>query len=92
MAWYIVPQYAQASIRLKSLATIVIHPPKPDQTWSSYDWIQRKKRNRLVPERANDLVYVSTNTRLIQLFGKLIFFVEWIAEDDEPVDIDVGDD
>ena len=57
-----------------------------EQNWSSYDFIHSKKRNRLHPGRANDLVYVFTNARLVQRFKEPENFAEWVAEiasDDE---------
>ena len=35
-----------------------------ERGWSTYDFIHSKRRNRLTPERARDLVYVFTNGRL----------------------------
>ena len=51
-----------------------------ERNWSTYDFIHSKKRNRLHPDRANDLVFVFTNTRLIQRFKKPEQFAEWVAE------------
>ena len=51
--------------------------------WSSYDFIHCKKRNKLTPERANDLVYIFNN---LQLVGKIFEpekFAEWVSEVDE---------
>lgn len=36
-----------------------------EQNWSTFDFIHNKRRNRLQPQRAADLVYVFTNLRLI---------------------------
>jgi len=67
-----------------------------ERNWSSYDSIHSKKRNRLQPARANDLVYVFTNARLIQRFRAPEKFAEWVAEiasDDENEDgIDYQDE
>jgi hypothetical protein len=35
-----------------------------ERTWSTYEYIHSKKRNRLTAPRCNDLVWVFTNTRL----------------------------
>src|SRR5450759_3039566 len=35
------------------------------QNWSSYSFVHNKSRNRLQPKRAEDLVYVYTNSRLM---------------------------
>ncbi len=62
------------------------HAGACERNWSTYDFIHRKKRNSLKPDRANDLVYVFTNSRLIQRFKEPEKFAEWvqeIASDDE---------
>ena len=53
-----------------------------ERNWSTYDFIHNKKRNRLHPDRANDLVYVFTNSRLIQKFKEPEKFAEWVQEID----------
>ncbi|CAL8465875.1 g5411 [Coccomyxa elongata] len=60
-----------------------------ERNWSTYDFIHSKKRNRLHPDRANDLVFVFTNSRLIQEFKEPERFAEWVQEiesDDENMD------
>ncbi|CAL8465879.1 g5415 [Coccomyxa elongata] len=60
-----------------------------ERNWSTYDFIHSKKRNRLHPDRANDLVFVFTNSRLIQKFKEPERFAEWVQEiesDDENMD------
>ena len=57
-----------------------------ERNWSSYDFIHSKKRNRLHADRANDLVYVFSNVRLIEKFNAPEKFAEWVSEiasDDE---------
>jgi hypothetical protein len=47
------------------------------------------RRNRLHPDRANDLVFVFTNSRLNQKFKEPENFAEWVQEiksDDENMD------
>ena len=36
-----------------------------ERNWSSYSFVHDRKRNRLLPERANDLVFVYTNSKII---------------------------
>ena len=45
--------------------------------WSAYDFVHSKKRNRLGPDRARDLVYVFTNMRLQKKVQKSEAFAEW---------------
>jgi hypothetical protein len=49
-----------------------------ERNWSTYDSIHSKKRNRLHPDRANDLVSVFTSSRLIQKFKEPEKFAEWV--------------
>ena len=37
-----------------------------ERNWSTFEFIHSKKRNRLEPSRANDLVYVFSNLRLLK--------------------------
>ena len=50
-----------------------------ERNWSSYSFVHDKKRNRLLPGRANDLVYVYTNSRLLAN-AKLTDEKRWYAE------------
>ena len=82
-AGYEVPVLAQIAQRVTAL---VSSAGACERNWSTYDFIHSKKRNRLHPDRANDLVYVFTNARLIQKFKEPEKFAEWVAEiasDDE---------
>ncbi len=51
-----------------------------ERNWSTYDFIHSKKRNRLTPKRANDLVYVFANMRLTQKFSEPAKFPQWVSE------------
>jgi hypothetical protein len=51
-----------------------------ERNWSTYDFIHCKKRNRLTPERANDLVFVFTNLQLAAKFRQPEKFAEWVTE------------
>ena len=82
-AGYEVPLLARIAQRLTAL---VSSAGACERNWSTYDFIHSKKRDRLHPDRANDLVYVFTNSRLIQRFKEPEKFPEWVAEiasDDE---------
>ena len=48
-----------------------------ERSWSAYDFVHSKKRNRLDPARAGDLVYVFTNKRLHKKAQKLEPFPDW---------------
>jgi hypothetical protein len=37
-----------------------------ERSWSTFDFIQSKRRNRLTPKRASDLVYVFSNKRVLR--------------------------
>lgn len=53
-----------------------------ERNWSAYDFIHCKKRNKLTPERANDLVYVFSNLRLVKKFKEPEKFADWVSEID----------
>lgn len=50
-----------------------------ERNWSSYSFVHNKRRNRLLPKRANDLVYVYTNSRLLAS-AKLTDEKRWYAD------------
>ena len=55
-----------------------------ERNWSTFEFIRSKKRNRLEPAHANDLVYVFTNLRLIKQVKSLEYeqdFSEWDSDD-----------
>ena len=54
-----------------------------ERNWSSYEFIHSKKRNKLSLERANDLVFVFSNLRLMARFNQPEKFAEWVEEIDE---------
>jgi hypothetical protein len=37
-----------------------------ERNWSAYDFIHSKRRNKLTPKRANDLVWVFSNKQLLR--------------------------
>lgn len=51
-----------------------------ERNWSAYDFIHCKKRNKLTPERANDLFFVFSNLRLMKKFKDPKKFADWVSE------------
>jgi hypothetical protein len=60
--------YGVTAPHLKRVAVRILAQPASacacERNWSTYDFIHNKRRNRLTPGRARDLVYVFTNGRL----------------------------
>ena len=54
-----------------------------ERNWSAYDFVHSKKRNRLTPERAEDLVYTFTNMRLSKKAQKSEAFADWNKGEEE---------
>jgi hypothetical protein len=50
-----------------------------ERNWSSYSFVHNKSRNRLQPKRAEDLVYVYTNSRLM-VEGKEMDKKKWYVD------------
>lgn len=62
-AGYEVPNLARIAQRVTAL---VSSTGGCERVWSAWDMIQRQNGNRLPLDRANDLVYMYCNARLIQ--------------------------
>jgi hypothetical protein len=58
-----------------------------ERNWSSYSFMHNKSRNRLQPKRAEDLVYVYTNSRLMAE-GKDKDEKKWYADNVDSEDSD----
>ena len=58
-----------------------------ERVWSTYDFIHNKKRNRLAPQRANDLVYVFRNSQLALKQSHPQKFADFVQEYDLEADI-----
>jgi hypothetical protein len=43
----------------------VVSPSSCERNWSSYSFVHSKARNRLISSRTKDLVYVYTNSRVL---------------------------
>ncbi len=52
-----------------------------ERNWSTYDFIHNKKRNRLRPDRANDLVEVFSNLHLISKVNNIEYEEQMVAWD-----------
>lgn len=50
-----------------------------ERNWSDFDFIWSRRRNKLKPERASDLVYVHSNSQAVRKFVD----VEWDEEGEE---------
>jgi hypothetical protein len=54
-----------------------------ERSWSAYDFIHNRRRNRLTAARARDLVYVFTNGRLVdKISSSEEGFVGWDEEEE----------
>lgn len=62
-------EYGSEVVELQHIATRVLAVAASsgscERNWSAFDFIHTKRRNRLNPSRANDLVYVFCNLKLI---------------------------
>ncbi|KAL0039371.1 hypothetical protein WJX79_005329 [Trebouxia sp. C0005] len=67
----------------KRVTSMVSSARACDRNWSAYDFIHSKMRNKLTAQRANDLVFVSSNLRLMTKFREPEKFAEWVEEIDE---------
>ena len=65
-----------------------------ERNWSTYDYIHSKKRNKLAPARAEKLVYVFSNLRLLKKVEGLEYEEqcwEWDESDaDDAEDVEAG--
>lgn len=65
--WWVM--YGAALPRLQPIALKLLAQPSSssccERNWSTYSFIHSTKRNKLNPTRANDLVFIHTNLRLL---------------------------
>ena len=52
-----------------------------ERNWSTYDFITNRKRNKLDPRRAADLVYLHYNSRCVLKSREPEQFASWLDED-----------
>ena len=74
------PELQKVAIRVTAM---VSSAGACERVWSAFDFVHSKKRNRLDPDRAQDLVYVITNKRLQRRAAKSEAFLEWHAGEEE---------
>lgn len=82
--------YGSGCKELKQVAVAVLSQVSAavscERNWSTYDYIHNKKRNKLAPARARDLVYVFSNQRLLQRLNSGTHqeeFVPWDSESEQ---------
>ncbi|WCJ24667.1 hAT transposon superfamily [Euphorbia peplus] len=65
--WWLI--YGNAAPMLKSIAVRLLGQPASssccERNWSTYSFIHSMRRNKMTPKRAEDLVFVHTNLRLL---------------------------
>ncbi|PNX78363.1 hypothetical protein L195_g034341 [Trifolium pratense] len=70
--WWVT--YGSSIPKLQSIALKLFSQPtsssSAERNWSTYGFIQSMKRNKLNPKRAEDLVYIHTNLRLLSRNNK----------------------
>lgn len=88
--------YGSACPELQQVAVAVLSQVSSavacERNWSTYDYIHNKKRNRLAPARARDLVHVFTNQRLLRKMnsGKHEeVFVPWDSDSEQEEEVEV---
>lgn len=77
-AGFEVPLLSELARRITSM---VSSSSSCERIFSTYEFIHSPQRNRLEPSRANDLVYVFRNMRLLDKFGEPEKFADWVAEE-----------
>jgi hypothetical protein len=72
---------------LRRVAMAVLSQPTSacscERAWSAYDFIHNRRRNRLLPRRAEKLVYCFTNMRLITKMQGEEQFHGWCEEEEQ---------
>jgi hypothetical protein len=86
-AWW--AQFGSSTPELQRLAVKVLSQVSSasacERSWSTFEFIHNKRRNRLDPARANDLVYVFSNLRTTTRLQALDYteqYLEWKYADD----------
>jgi hypothetical protein len=84
--------YGQGHPELQAMAVRVLSQTTSscscERAWSAYDFIHSRRRNKLAPARARDLVYVFTNKRLVRKMGRAEgeAFIPWDEEEEQPAE------
>ena len=74
------PELQQVAVRILAM---VSSAGACERIWSAYDFVHSKKRNRLDPDRVEDLVYVFTNKWLQKRAQKSELLAEWHKGEEE---------
>ena len=66
-SWWLL--YGTSAPLLQKIALRLVQQPSSsscaERNWSTYSFVHSMKRNRITPKRAEDLVYVHSNLRLL---------------------------
>ena len=65
------PELAYVAVRVLAASCSTKSTKYSERNWSLFAWIHSKKRNRLSEERANDLVFINSNMRLMRRSKRL---------------------
>jgi len=90
--WKFWQQWGQQVLELQTVGVTVLSQCSAasacERNWSTYDFIHSKKRNRLTPQRAQDLVHVFSDLRLAHKVNNIEFEEEMVSwmEEEEPND------
>ncbi len=76
--WLKVPRAAKCG---KKVLSQISCASACERNWSTYDFIHNKKRYRLRPDRANNLVEVFSNLRLISKVNNIEYEEQMVAWD-----------
>ena len=76
-ATYSVPHLQEIG---RGVTSLVSSAGACERIWSDYGFIHSKRRNELMPARANDLVYLFTNSRMMAKFSGPEKFADWVDE------------
>jgi len=90
--WKIWQQWGQQVPELQTIGVTVLSQCSAssacERNWSTYDFIHSKKRNRLTPQKAQDLVHVFSYLHLTHKVNNIEFKEEMVSwmEEEEPND------
>jgi hypothetical protein len=90
--WKFWQQWGQQVLELQTVGVTVLSQCSAasacERNLSTYDFIHSKKRNRLTPQRAQDLVHVFSDLRLAHKVNNIEFEEEMVSwmEEEEPND------
>jgi hypothetical protein len=76
------PELMRLAVRVLSQVTSAC---SCERSWSAYDFIHNRRRNKLAPSRARDLVYVFSNKRLVRKMSRAEgeAFIPWDEEEEQ---------